>query len=242
MVTCTDVSFVCAPKGDQTGAYELLCYPAERDKVRPPMLMLNENRSFLITLDVKNEKYLWQWRLEETFKCKAWMEMQAHLCACVHSRKGYDGVGPLLYFCLKNDTFHLYVFCTWHSLSHLTILNALQVNCTEIPSLGPNIFVLQFPSNTNFVLECGSPEEKNYWMDIIRKRQGFQPTSMLPTLAAQAQAAATNKWLRNRLRYAHAAEHLWECRETIEDKRVGVVARREDVCRTWILSWKTGFP
>ncbi len=32
MVTCTDVVFVCAPKGD-TGAYELLAVPAQRNMV-----------------------------------------------------------------------------------------------------------------------------------------------------------------------------------------------------------------
>jgi hypothetical protein len=44
--------------------------------------------------------------------------------------------------------------------------------------VGPNVFVLKLGANS-YVLECGSAEEKVYWMDIVRKRAGFRPTSQL---------------------------------------------------------------
>jgi hypothetical protein len=49
----------------------------------------------------------------------------------------------------------------------------------DVSEYGASTFKLVLPPSAEYLMECGSPEEKLYWMDVIKKCSGFKPTSQL---------------------------------------------------------------
>jgi hypothetical protein len=62
---------------------------------------------------------------------------------------------------------------------HCLLTLIQQASCEDYPAIGPTTFKLYMPPGLEYVLECGSVEEKQYWMEIIRVHAGFKPTSEL---------------------------------------------------------------